>query len=250
MSPNGETVHLVEVFSSIQGEGLYVGCRQVFVRLAGCNILCRYCDTADSFTTPHAARIEEGAGTRNFQFLANPVPVKHLVAQVAALCSQPHHSVSLTGGEPLLRLEAVKALLTLRFHGIKLFLETNGTLPDALEQIIDDIDIVSLDFKLPSVLDGKEYWQEHEAFLRIAARREAYVKIVLSGETTRQEVARAIDLIAKVDPGVPLVFQPVTPLNGVTAVDPLQVLDWQLLALQRLKDVRVIPQTHKVMGQL
>ena len=37
--------HLVEVFSSFQGEGLYVGQRQLFIRFAGCNLRCRFCDT-------------------------------------------------------------------------------------------------------------------------------------------------------------------------------------------------------------
>lgn len=34
-----------EIFSSIQGEGKYVGCRQLFIRLIGCNMDCPYCDT-------------------------------------------------------------------------------------------------------------------------------------------------------------------------------------------------------------
>ena len=40
--------YLSEVFSSIQGEGLYVGDRHLFVRFAGCNLNCQYCDTPDS----------------------------------------------------------------------------------------------------------------------------------------------------------------------------------------------------------
>ncbi|MDX9694125.1 MAG: 7-carboxy-7-deazaguanine synthase QueE, partial [Methanothermobacter sp.] len=39
---------IMEVFSSIQGEGLLVGCRQIFIRFAGCNLNCKYCDTPES----------------------------------------------------------------------------------------------------------------------------------------------------------------------------------------------------------
>ncbi len=250
MKPAADTVNLVEVFSSIQGEGLYVGCRQVFVRLAGCNIFCQYCDTTNSFCVPEYAKIEQEPGRRNFMAIANPVPVAKLIELVSNLCRSPHHSVSVTGGEPLLQPETVSAFGSLREQGIGLYLETNGTLPRALEQVIDQVDIISLDFKLPSAMKGKEYWQQHEQFLLTAVRREPFVKVVLSAETTSEEILRSIDLIEVVDSTVPLIFQPVTPTNGVHAVDPQKVLLWQQLALHRLKDVRVIPQTHKIMGQL
>ena len=245
-----ETVGLVEVFSSIQGEGLFVGCRQVFVRLTGCNISCQYCDTQESFAAPARARIETDPGRRSFIEVINPLPVFDLVGYVAALCRSPHHSISVTGGEPLLYPQVIKALAPLRKTGVKLYLETNGTLPLALQSVINSVDIVSLDFKLPSIMGGKEYWQEHAAFLRIAAARTAFVKIVISGETTQAEIDRSIALIASVDKQIPLIFQPVTAVNGVQSVDPAKALLWQEQALRQLQDVRVIPQTHKIMGQL
>ena len=245
-----DMVDLVEVFSSIQGEGLFVGCRQVFVRLAGCNISCQYCDTRESFVAPARARIETDPGRRSFIEGVNPLPVSDLVGYVAALCRSPHHSISVTGGEPLLYPQVIKALAPLRKTGVKLYLETNGTLPLALQSVINVVDIVSLDFKLPSIMGGKEYWQEHAAFLRIAAARTAFVKVVISGETTQTEIDRAIAMIASVDRQIPLIFQPVTAVNGVQSVDPSKALFWQEQALRQLQDVRVIPQTHKIMGQL
>ena len=245
-----DMVGLVEVFSSIQGEGLFVGCRQVFVRLAGCNISCRYCDTRESFAAPKLARIETLPGRRSFIDVANPLRLSELVDYVGALCRSPHHSISVTGGEPLLYPQAIKALAALRGAGVKLYLETNGTLPAELQSVIDVIDIVSLDFKLPSVMGGVEYWRQHAEFLRIAAAKTAFVKVVVSGETTEAEIARSVELVAAVDAATPLILQPVTPANGVCAVDPAKVLLWQEQALQQLQDVRVIPQTHKIMGQL
>lgn len=245
-----DRVDLVEVFSSVQGEGLFVGCRQVFVRLAGCNISCQYCDTRESFVAPERARIETAAGRRQFVEIVNPLPISDLVAFVGDLCRSPHHSISVTGGEPLLYPHVIKALASLRGNGMKLFLETNGTLPTELQSVIDVVDIVSLDFKLPSVMGGKEYWQQHADFLQIAATRTAVVKVVISGETTQAEIEQAIALIAAVDATIPLILQPVTAVNGVSPVDPAKALLWQELALWQLHDVRVIPQTHKIMGQL
>ena len=244
-------MNLVEIFSSIQGEGLFVGCRQVFVRLAGCNLFCRYCDTRDSFAVPAAARVETEAGSRMFGSITNPVAASELFAAVANLCRTPHHSISLTGGEPLLQPQAVVALSPLRDKGVRLYLETNGTLPTILEQVIQHIDIVSMDFKLPSELpEQQEYWQEHAEFLKVACQREVFVKIVLSGRTSPSELERAIALICDINPAIPLILQPVTPVHGVTPVVPEQVLRWQELALASLQNVRVIPQTHKLMGQL
>ena len=243
-------VNLVETFSSIQGEGLYVGCRQVFVRLAGCNISCRYCDTRESFVIPASARIETKAGSRLFQTAPNPFSLSDLISTVEDLCCSPHHSISLTGGEPLLQPQAVIALSSAHTNNARIYLETNGTLPDALRAVIGSVDIISMDFKLPSAMAGNNCWQAHETFLQIASQREVFVKIVLSGETTPAELERAIRLIASIDREIPLILQPVTPLNGVAAVSADTVLRSQALALGTLRHVRVIPQTHKIMGQL
>jgi len=243
-------VKLVEIFSSIQGEGLFVGCRQVFVRLAGCNISCQYCDTRESFVAPASARIETTAACRIFENVTNPVPIADLVSAIERLYRSPHHSVSLTGGEPLLQPEAISAIAALRQSGTKIYLETNGTLPEALAQVIRDVDIVSMDFKLPSAMYGNSYWREHAAFLQIARQREVFVKIVISGETTQPELEQAISLITDIDATIPLILQPVTPLNGICAIDSGAVLRVQELAMQKLQTVRVIPQTHKMLGQL
>ena len=230
-----ETVGLVEIFSSIQGEGLFVGCRQVFVRLAGCNISCQYCDTRESFTAPALARIETVSGCRSFIEVANPVKITDIVRYVAELCLLPHHSISVTGGEPLLYPQVIEVLAPLRQIGVKLYLETNGTLPIALKSVIDWVDIVSLDFKLPSIMAGREYWQEHAAFLRIASAKTAFVKVVISGETTQDEIDQTIEVVAAVDAQVPLIFQPVTAVTGVHSVDPAKAWFWQTQALRQLQ---------------
>ena len=62
-----------EMFSGIQGEGPYVGVRQVFVRLAGCDLRCHWCDTPASLVRRGAGRYETSPGSREFTERPNPV---------------------------------------------------------------------------------------------------------------------------------------------------------------------------------
>jgi organic radical activating enzyme len=240
-------IDVAEVFSSIQGEGKYVGYRQLFVRLAGCNLACDYCDTPGSREKTAAARIEKFAGSREFSAVDNPLQVAELSRLINDLLDSPHHSVSFTGGEPLLQAEALAELLP-QVNGL-IYLETNGVLPDKLAAVLDAIDIISMDIKLPSVT-GREYWREHREFLKLATSSGVFVKLVLTGQTTDAEFRQALAVVSDVDAGIPVVLQPVTPVANVGGIAPESVLRLQEMALNVLTDVRVIPQTHKFMGQL
>ena len=243
----GETVNIVEVFSSIQGEGQYVGYRQVFVRLAGCNLECEFCDTPESRKLIKSAQIEVTAGKRDFKTIQNPISISQLAAYINQLLVLPHHSVSLTGGEPLCQSQAIEKLASL-LHG-KIHLETNGTLTGELAKVLPYIDVISMDIKLPSA-SGQELWQQHKEFLRLANTKNVFVKIVVASKTSAEEFQKALDLIASIKPTIPLIIQPVTPIHDCEGVTPDQVLAWQEQALRILSDVRVIPQTHKFMNQL
>ncbi|MDT8901461.1 7-carboxy-7-deazaguanine synthase QueE [Anaeroselena agilis] len=240
-------MEIVEVFSSIQGEGRYVGCRQVFVRLAGCNLACDYCDTPASRQAAMEGRVEATPGGRDFFAVANPLAADALAGYVNSLLRAPHHSVSLTGGEPLCQAEEL-AELAPKLAG-RLYLETNGTMPDELAVVLPYIDIVSMDIKLPST-SGREWWGEHERFLRLAAGRDVFVKVVLTAATGDDEFRRALTLVAAVDRRIPVVLQPVSPVNNVAGIAPEAALRLMAAALEMVDDVRVIPQTHKMMGQL
>ena len=100
-----DTANVVEVFSSIQGEGAYVGCRQIFVRFFSCNLECAYCDTPRSIDEVRKCRVERTAGKGDFYELPNPLDAKALSDIISSLetVSGLHHSMSLTGGEPLLQ---------------------------------------------------------------------------------------------------------------------------------------------------
>ena len=240
-------IDIVELFSSVQGEGLYVGTRQVFVRLAGCNLVCAYCDTPESRHFCKNAMVEQTPGKRDFSQVANPLPITNLAYRINSLLTVRHHSISLTGGEPLCQAPMIAELAPQL--NAPIYLETNGTLFEQLALVLPHIDIISMDIKLPSTT-GKICWQEHREFLHLAVSKEVFVKIVVTGQSTCDELQQAFNLIASVDTNIPVILQPVTPLNGCKPVPPDAMLSYQENAITSLNDVRVIPQTHKYMGQL
>ncbi|HBC92346.1 MAG TPA: 7-carboxy-7-deazaguanine synthase QueE [Pelotomaculum sp.] len=243
------TVPVTEIFSSVQGEGLLVGCRQIFIRLYGCNLKCSYCDTV-LHEEPDLCRVETAPDTGIFEYLPNPLGINDIARVVERLAVGLHHSISLTGGEPLLYSNVFRELLpALRGSRRGIYLETNGTLPGELARVIDLLDMVAMDFKLPSVSGLPPLWSKHGRFLEIAATKETYVKVVVAEQTPSREIETAAGLIKNTAPGVPLVIQPLT-AGGTMGISPARLSILQRQALKILDDVRVIPQTHKLMGVL
>ena len=200
---------------------------------SNCNLRCQYC-------------MPEQKIKQTEEMLSQ----KNLIHLVELISSTGIKKIRLTGGEPLLYPQIILELAkNLKPLSIPLFLETNGTLVKQLAQVIDEIDIISMDMKLPSDI-GKAYWQEHEEFLKLASKKDVYVKIVVSNESTVEDFEKALSIIKNIDENILLVLQPITPLGGLHEAPPEKMLKWQTRAMQVLKNVRVIPQTHKMMNQL
>ncbi|MDP3790761.1 MAG: 7-carboxy-7-deazaguanine synthase QueE [Candidatus Omnitrophota bacterium] len=218
----------------MQGEGIFAGSRQIFIRFKRCNMECGFCDT------PNRPSGKEYSPAQ-------------LVREVMTIDkkSGPHHSISLTGGEPLIYAEFLRKLLpSLKEIGFKTYLETNGTLPDKLRQVIDFVDIVAMDFKLPSSTKDRSYWDEHLEFLKIASAKKVFVKAVVTPETKTADIERVVESIKKVNARIPLIIQPATPVKKVDkAVPEDRLREFSDLALKRgVADSRVIPQIHKILG--
>ena len=250
--------NLVEIFSSFQGEGPHVGASTLFVRFGECDLRCRWCDSPHTWKPAARCRIEDPA--RGERELDNPVPLAEITAAAVALDVARHRFVSLTGGEPLLQPDAVRAAAAaLRGLGPRILLETHGLATAALERAIDAIDVVSMDWKLASEVaragarrgaPREQFHEQHARFLRVARRAgEVYVKVVVTPATRDEELDALAREVAAIDPQVPVVLQPVTPRGPVKkSPGPAQLLAWQARLEAVLRDVRVIPQTHPGLG--
>ena len=246
---------LVEIFSSIQGEGLLVGLRQVFVRFYACNLSCEYCDTGISelIQPPEFCMMEKTPGRRNFSKVKNPLALSRLLALLHKWQREwpgIHHSISITGGEPLLYCEILRQWLPELNSILPVYLETNGILYNALPLVINNVDYISMDIKLPSTTGHDSFWEDHRLFLQIAAQKNLVVKIVIGSETQDWEIIKSCEIIASVDNNIPLIMQPLTMQDGKPGIPSLKSLELQEIACRYLKEIRIIPQTHKFLGHL
>jgi 7-carboxy-7-deazaguanine synthase len=236
--------HLSEIFGSIQGEGMYAGRPALFLRFAGCNLACSYCDTPDARTCPPACAIREGdAGDE----VANPVGCADIARLVGERFSDYRLAV-LTGGEPLLQPSAVRSLgEDLKARGLEIHLETNGTLPEALREVRDTLDFVCMDIKLPSTQGGTDLGDLHARFLGGLEDGCGAVKVVVPGEVPDAEVLDAMRLIADVNRKIPVFLQPVF-IGARCQVEGARLLHLLAEAARLLDDVRISVQIHKILG--
>jgi len=218
---------IAEVFQSVQGEGVYLGERQIFIRFYGCNLNhCRFCDT-------QLYSFEEYEASDLFRYLKSGF--------------KGIDSISLTGGEPLVQRYFLKEFLPLiKQEGFKTYLETNATLPGALRYIIDYIDIIAMDFKLPSSTGLRDFWQEHRRFLRIASQREVFIKAVICNTTKLEDLKKALQLLSDFNREIPLILQPNSFEMDTLLMNKIQ--EFQRFSLGFISDVRVIPQMHRLVG--
>ena len=238
---------LSEVFCSAQGEGPYVGRRHVFVRLAGCAVGCRFCDTPESLRPVARFAVRDAGEPVHGDNPVDPARAAAIVREVVG-ANAPVHAISITGGEPLEQVDFLSALLP-RLRDHRRLLETSGTLPDALSRVIDHVDIVSMDLKLPSVARTPDHFDHHRRFLCAARAREVYIKVVVSDRVDADEWGRACALVAELAPRAPFIVQPETDRAGGLAIDAGRLTELARVASRHgLDDVRVLPQVHKFLG--
>ncbi len=223
-----------EIFVSIQGEGPYVGVKQLFIRFCGCNLNCDYCDT------------NEVSDKDSFEFTS-----EELKNYIKDFNLKTLHSISLTGGEPLIWADFLAEFLPLLkeiFKG-KIYLETNSTLKKSLGKVIAYIDIISADIKLPSASGLENSFAVHDEFFRLAKMygKEIFAKIVFDENILDDEINNCLKLAEKYN--LELILQPKS-IAGDVSIDKEKIVEIFDKFLENYAKIRVIPQTHKFMGLL
>jgi len=224
------------VFYSIQGEGIFIGYPQIFIRFSGCNLACRYCDVPRNQPAQEMKPLELFRTVRLMRRGSGPV-----------------HSVSLTGGEPLLQADFLSGFLpSLKKNGFKTYLETNGTLPAELRKIIAGLDFIAMDIKLPVSGGVPPQWPVHRVFLRDCVRAApaavTFVKVVAGQQTGLPEIRAAARLVAGIAPELTMVIQPEISRSGRPTVSGQRLLDMRDSAGRILASVRVIAPIHRTLG--
>ena len=217
-------VKIKEIFTSIQGEGPYVGEKQIFVRFCKCNLACKFCDTDFSF---------ENANEYDEIELFN------------LLLNKKADTISFTGGEPLVEADFLLSFLEKYKDKLnkKIYLETNGTLPCALSKIIDFVDVVSMDIKLKSATDEKNRFDDNEKFLEIANKKEVFIKVVFDNNIADDEIISCIKLAKKNNNLI--ILQPKMPMSEKLNIE--EIFD---KFYKNYKNIRLIPQVHKFLNLL
>lgn len=239
---------LSEIFFSFQGEGPLLGVPMLFIRSQLCDLSCDYCDTPASLKLKESYRLELPAFSGKFSLGKSPISEEDLLSHIQKFSV---NWLSLTGGEPLLHVDFWQRFLK-RLKGYKLLLETSGTRVQSLEKVIDDCDVISMDIKLPSVTKMGQFWDAHEAFLKVANRKYLYVKTVLSEDCIIEDLERVASLLKPYqEKKIEWILQPVSP--GGKIKDSLQfskLLEFEEIVRGLYPWIRVIPQMQKLLGVL
>ena len=187
---------LSEIFLSIQGESTYAGLPCVFVRLAGCNLSCTWCDTAYANT---------GAGDRE---LAVDGVMKEVGGYKCGL-------VEVTGGEPMLQADTLPLTERLLEDGYEVLIETNGSVDlSALDERVVKV----VDVKCPTSGQAGSFLVDNLEYIT----PEDEMKFVIGARNDYDFARKFIDDFIK-DRTAKLLFAPVKP-----SMDPRELADWIL----------------------
>ena len=189
----------------------------------GCNLKCKYCDTnilddKKTVTLTKSALFDE---------------IKHYSA----------NTISFTGGEPLLQSEFLKDFLSENKKSLKkkIYLETNGSLPYNLRDVIEYIDVVAMDIKLESAAGQKNDFSVNDEFLLVARDSEVFAKVVFDENITDKEILEIANLGIK--HGIEIILQPKMPISKNLDMTGI----FQKL-YKKYSRIRLIPQVHKYLN--
>jgi organic radical activating enzyme len=229
-------MNIKEVFFSYQAEGLYIGSPTLFIRFAGCNLNCYYCDTK------YAKKI----------LRKDKVDTETVVKEVLRYIKKyKPEFISLTGGEPLLQKGLSQFVKKIKEKcKIKIYLETNASLVKQFNDIVDLIDVCVVNLKIPDDdLNKKDVLIEAQKIVNLCKKKkkEFFIKIVVCGKKLYKNsiLKKIYQFLIKTKPKV-LILQPETvgfkEKNKKLFFNLTKIFEF---AKKYVPSIHIIPQLHR-----
>ncbi len=243
-----ECIQVYELFGSLQGEGLLMGLPTIFIRTAGCDLRCTWCDTRYAYEGGVKLSVDQlvglvrmGAGKEGLWHMdGDSLTGSQVTEEVDPKVDPKINLVCITGGEPLLQLEPLVSLATMLIdNGFHVSVETGGSLDITPLTMIKGL-LISMDLKCPgSGMDGQNHWENLELL-----RPTDQLKMVITDEKDLWWVAAKL-MMHK--PASQLIFTPAggTELKWLAEL-LLEPQFRRLLPPHLAGRVRLLPQLHKL----
>lgn len=206
--------NVVEIFDSIDGEGKRTGELATFIRLAGCNLRCSYCDT------PYGLEFNQGTSMK--------------ISDIILKCKEfDNKNITLTGGEPLARLWINELINSLVSNGFEVNIETNGSIPLYNAPRLRNV-FYTMDYKCPS--SGVESHMELKNLEVLD--EEDVLKFVVGNEldlSNCKYILQNHNIKAQVY---------ISPVFG--KIEPVEIVNYMKTHRKLFKNARVQVQLHKI----
>lgn len=213
---------LIEIFNSIEGEGVRAGQLCTFIRLANCNLRCSYCDTSYSYNCPDIKEMN----------------IPEIIKIVESYKEKTNcYQITITGGEPLLQLDISELVNILLSKGFKVNIETNGSI-----NIMNILPwktmhnrnlMLTVDYKLPS--SGMDINMCHHNFEYFLSPKDV-LKFVIGD---KEDLNAALQVINKFEPSCQIYFSPVW-----GKIQMSEIVDF--MKEHKLSGVKLQVQLHKI----
>ena len=233
-------VRLFEIFTSVEGEGILYGTKTLFVRLAGCPFTCFYCDTKESLPLDSGKEYEISEASK----------------LIDSNLKEKTYKVNFTGGDPLIQHEAVAELAKyVQSKKIPTYLESSCFDADRFNHVLPFIDIIKIEFKTrdSEFVDSQHYQKLIDNAINclkssVSTKKTTYIKIVVSSKTKLKEFGNLIENIFNSVSSNQIDGFVIQPTYGVAEPSLELLLDLYDEVYPYYKEVKVVPQLHKLIG--
>lgn len=238
---NKARARVSEIFTSIEGEGIFVGKKTLFIRFSGCHLKCRWCDTK------YALPLDSGTEYQIDE-------IEDLIIREL----QPFtYKVNFTGGEPLLQTDAVIKLADFikKQTNLKTYIESSCFDSELFSKVLPYIDICKIEFKTDDskVVENEVYdnllFNEIKCLeLAVESNKTTYIKIVVTNSTNLESFKNLVYNISKKIRPSDIVGFIIQPSRGVDQPTVNKLLDTYDIVQPMFPEVRIISQLHKEIG--